>query len=413
MFTPYSHGFRWHAAVALAAALTTACDVPTTRPEVVALHPSTLGAVAAGPVTLEWHEVARNQVAANNMNALAASRLYAAVSVAQARAVAEVDASSSAGEAGDAGAGNGDGYGAGGRALAEARRGAVAGASVRVLSWFSAAATSALEQRLAAQGEDGAGDVHPQFTRGVAVGRAAGDAMVAHLASDGFTSPWTGSIPTGPGFWTTAVLPPGGVMLGAVTPYFLESNSQFRPPPPPAFQSPEFNADLAQLVAITTSLTAAQRAIALGWAYGANTYTPPGYWDALAAQYVAAAELDDAAATRVFAMMHASIFDALIACFEAKFHYWLLRPHQADPAVVRQFAVPNYPAYPSGHASVSSSAARVLAHFFPAHTAELNAKLEEAMMSRIYAGIHYFFDMSAARTMGEAVADHAIAQGLP
>ena len=412
MFSRIYPGFRWHVAAALAAAMTTACDVPTTRPELVPLDSGPIAAVAAPPVTLEWHEVARNQVAANNMNALAAARLYAAVSVAQARAVAEVDASSSAEEAG-AQAGNGEGYGAGGRALAEARRGAVAGASVRVLGWFSSTALAALEQRLAAQGEVGPGDVHPQFTRGVAIGRAVGDAMIARLASDGFTSPWTGTMPSGPGLWTTATLPPGGVMLGAVTPYFLDYNSQFRPPPPPAFQSPAFNADLAQLVTITTNLTPAQRAIALGWAYGANTFTPIGYWDALGAQYVAAAGLDDAAATRVFAMMHAAVFDALIACFEAKYHYWLLRPHQADPAVVRQFAVPNYPAYPSGHASVSSSAARVLARFFPARTAELNAKLEEAMMSRIYAGIHYFFDMSAARTMGEAVADHALAQGLP
>jgi len=172
-------------------------------------------------------------------------------------------------------------------------------------------------------------------------------------------------------------------------------------------------ADLAQVVTTTTNLTAQQRAIALGWAYGANTMTPGGHWDELAAEYIAAAGMDEAAATEVFAMMNAAVYDALIACFEAKYFYWTLRPHQADPAVVRAFTVPNYPSYPSGHQSLSASAARVLAHYFPARAAAIDALREEASISRVYAGIHYPFDMSAARTLGEAVADFALSRGLP
>jgi hypothetical protein len=45
-----------------------------------------------------------------------------------------------------------EGYGAGGRGLFEASRGAVAGASAQVLSWFFPAAAGALEQKLADQG---------------------------------------------------------------------------------------------------------------------------------------------------------------------------------------------------------------------------------------------------------------------
>jgi membrane-associated phospholipid phosphatase len=403
---------HWYAAAILAAGALAACTGEPAGPNAVPSNAAMAAPLAAPldapPVALEWHEVARKQVAANNMNALAAARLYAAVGVAQARAVAAVDAA-----AGVEGRGDGNGYGPGGRDLYEARRGAVAGASVRVLAWFSSAASTSLEQRLAEQGEAGPGEVHAQFTHGVAVGRVAGDAMVARLTNDGFTRTWTGSIPAGPGLWTTTVTPPAGVLLGEVTPYFLTANDQFRPADPPVYLSPAFNADLAQVVAITTSLTPAQRAIALGWAYGANTFTPPGYWDALAGQYIAAAGMDEAEATRVFAMMNAAVVDALIACFEAKFHFWTLRPHQADAAVPRVFTVPNYPAYPSGHGSVSSAAARVLAHFFPERAAELNTKVEEAALSRVYAGIHYFFDMTAARTLGEAVADFALSRGLP
>jgi len=408
MYSRFRLRLHWRSAAALFATVASACDSPMTATNVIPTDARALTATVSPPVSLEWQAVARTQVATNNMSALAASRLYAAVSVAQARAVIAVGS-----DAGVQGVGAGNGYGAGGRALYEARRGAIAGASVRVLGWFSPAASTALEQRLAEQGEAGPGGVHPQFTRGVAVGRAIGDAMVTRLMNDGFTRPFTATIPSGPGIWTPAALPPAGGTLGAATPYFLDDNSRFRPAPPPAFLSPAFNADLAQLVVITTNLTPQQRAIALGWAYGANTMTPGGYWDALAAEYVAAAGLDEAAATEVFAMMNAAVYDALIACFEAKYHYWTLRPHQADPAVLRVFAVPNYPSYPSGHSSLSSAAARVLAHYFPGRTAALNAQVEEAAMSRIYAGIHYQFDMTAARQLGEAVADYALAQGLP
>jgi membrane-associated phospholipid phosphatase len=274
---------------------------------------------------------------------------------------------------------------------------------------LSAAAT--LEQKLAEQSL--AGGVHPQFGRGVALGRAAGDAIVTHLMNDGFTSPWTGSIPVGPGLWTTTTLPPGGAMMGAVTPYFLESAAQFRPVPPPAFGSPAFDAAVNEVLTITSNLTQQQLAIALGWNFGGGTPTPPGYWNALAASYVESGNLDEAEAAEVFAMMNAVVVDALIAGFEAKYHYWTLRPKQADPAISYAFPVPNYPAYPSVHGSVSSSAARVLAHFFPNRAAELNGLVVEAAESRIYAGIHYRFDMTASRQLGEAVADFAIGRGLP
>lgn len=410
MYSRFSHRLPWRAAPVVVAVLTAACEVPMTATPTPTEARLAAAAVVSPPVSLDWQGAARAQVAANNMSALAASRLYAALSVAQARAVAAVDA-----DAGVQGAGDGNGYGAGGRALYEARRGAVAGASVRVLSWFSVAASAAHEQRLVEQGEAGPGGVHPQFTRGVAVGRAIGDAMVTRLTNDNFTRPWVAPnpLPSGAGIWTPAALPPAGGTLGQATPWFLTSNSQFRSAPPPAYLSPAFNTDLAVVVSTTTNLTPAQLAIALGWAYGANTMTPGGHWDELAAEYIAAAGMDEAQATEVFAMMNAAVYDALIACFEAKYFYWTLRPHQADPAVVRAFTVPNYPSYPSGHQSLSASAARVLAHYFPARAAAIDALRDEASISRVYAGIHYPFDMSAARTLGEAVADFAISRGLP
>jgi hypothetical protein len=386
------------AAAALTVAMLTACANDGTDPD----DPGAAGP----PVTLEWQETSRNLVAQGSMSPLAAARLFAATSVAALRAVEAVDDQTPA-----AAGRHGGGYGPGGRSHYEARRGAVAGASAKVLAWFVPSAATALEELVVQQGNTGPGTVHPHFTRGVDLGRAAADAVIAHVMSDGFTAPWTGTVPVGPGLWTTTTLPPAGVMLGQAKPWFLKSGSQFRPAPPPAYLSPAFNADLAEVLAVRTNITPAQQAIALAWAYGGGTYTPVGFWNELAGKYVAEGRLDEAAAARVFGLMSAAVFDSFIACFEAKYHYWLLRPHQANPAITTAFAVPNYPAYPSGHGSVSGASARVLAHFFPGRAAELNALRDEAALSRIYAGIHYRFDMTSARTMSEAVADWVLAKG--
>ena len=370
--------------------------------------------VVAPPVTLEWQATARTLVAQRAMSPLAASRMFAAASMAAMRAVEAVDAGTTG-----ATSRNENGYGAGGRARYEARRGAVAGASASVLAGFVPSAGSSLEQLLADQGDAGPGAVHPQFARGVAAGRAAAQAVLAHVAADGFTATWDGTIKAGSGvpgsgIWTMTAPPPAGYTLGQVTPWFVTSATQFAPADPPAYLSPAFNADLAETKAIRAGATSTspQTLIALKWAYGNGTYTPVGYWNELAATYVAEAGMDEAEAAKVFGLMGAAVFDALITAFHAKYEHWVLRPHQADPSITTAFPVPNYPAYPSGHGSVSGASGRVLAYFFPEHAAELDALVTEAALSRIYAGIHYRFDQVAARSLSENIADWVIEQGM-
>lgn len=111
----------------------------------------------------------------------------------------------------------------------------------------------------------------------------------------------------------------------------------------------------------------------------------------------------------MFALTHAAIFDAFIGCWESKYHYWYIRPSQANSAIPLPIGLPNHPSYPSGHSCVSSSAARVLATFFPSHTTELNGMVADAGLSRILAGIHYRFDITAGQILGNSVADWAIA----
>jgi hypothetical protein len=86
---------------------------------------------------------------------------------------------------------------------------------------------AALEEQVETDATSNKGKAHPSFTRGLAIGRAAGSDMIDHLQNDGSSLPFTGTIPVGPGFWIPNG-PPGGANLGGVTPYLVNSTSQFR-----------------------------------------------------------------------------------------------------------------------------------------------------------------------------------------
>jgi hypothetical protein len=51
----------------------------------------------------------------------------------------------------------------------------------------------------------------------------------------------------------------------------------------------------------------------------------------------------------------------------------------------------------------------VLSSFFPEKTAQLNAMVIQAGLSRMYGGIHYRFDIDAGQLLGRNVAAFAIA----
>jgi membrane-associated phospholipid phosphatase len=384
----------------LAAAAVTACSGDSSFAPVRASNARVMSDVVA-PTSVGWQEQARTLAAGANMSPLAASRVYAALGVAQYRAVVAIDDADTDGQLPE------HGLGAGGRSAHEAHRGAVAGASATVLGFLFPAAVGNLEQRVEALANAGQGNVHPQFTRGLAIGRAAGSAMVDRLKADRFTTPWTGSVPTGPDKWI-ANGAPAGATFGGVTPYFMTSGAQFRSVPPPAFGSAAFNTDLAEIATLSANRTDAQRAIALYWNLPTGTPTPVGYWTSVAADYITSRALDERGATHVFALTNAAMMDALIGCWEAKYHYWTLRPSQANSQITLTFALPNHPSYPSGHSCVSAAGASVLAHFFPERTTELAGWVTEAGLSRMYAGIHYRFDITAGQDLGRAVAQWAI-----
>ena len=203
--------------------------------------PTGLGLVASrsglpfteGLASPAWQEKAAGLVGQAGFNAQTATRVYPLLGVAQYLAVQRAEAAD----------------GAGGRHRLELDRGAVAGASVVVLTYLFPSQAEALEGMVDAQANAGPGGVHPAFASGEAVGRAVGADIVTRARADGFDKPFTGSIPVGPGFWISNTTPPtvAGGQLPGVTPWFLTSASQFRPGPPPAFGSAAFLAALGEI----------------------------------------------------------------------------------------------------------------------------------------------------------------------
>jgi membrane-associated phospholipid phosphatase len=396
---------RTLALVASVVTVMTACSDESTAPPRFSYQPAggKSPELAGSLSSVGWQERARTLAAAGNMSPLAAARVYAALSVAQYRAVMSIETPGPGHDGTPLEVLVGEG-----RNLLEGQRGALAGASAEVLSFFFASAAQSLEDEVRVLGEATPGNVHPAYTRGVAVGRTAGKALVERAKTDGFTTPWTGSLPTGPGKWI-ANGPPAGATFGGVRPYFLDSGNQFRSSPPPAFGSAAFLADLNEIRTLSDNRTPEQRASAIYWNFPTGTFTPIGYWNLVATNYATQYGLDERAATRTFALVNASMMDALIGCWDAKYFHSTLRPSQADGLITLTFGLPNHPTYPSGHSCASAAAATVLASVFPDRAAEVGEWVTESGLSRMYAGIHFRFDITAGRELGEGVARWALA----
>lgn len=285
---------------------------------------------------------------------------------------------------------------------------AISAASVVALTYLYPAEAAALEARLddylAADGWPG--DRNTDAALGEVVGRDIAAQVVARAQGDRFFAPWTGTVPTGPGKWFSAT-PPVGPMWGQAKPYFLLSGNQFRPPPPPAFGSPEFLAALAEVRQISDTRTAEQDRIAKFWA--ANG---PGYFNDQATTLAVRYRRSERETAHLLALMNMTAFDCVIASHDAKFFYWLLRPIMADPLIKLAVPMPNFPSYASNHAVISAGMTTVLGVNFPSERERLDSLAEEVALSRIYAGIHYRFDSDVGLALGRTVARWSLAHDV-
>jgi membrane-associated phospholipid phosphatase len=238
---------------------------------------------------------------------------------------------------------------------------------------------------------------------GEQVGQAAARRWRADATRELRVPPWRGTAPSGPGRWHSEGGPPSLAISLGLRPWFLVSRDQFRPPPPPAPDSPDFAAALAVVRTATQQRTRAETRATWTWARNAATL-----WNEIAGQVVLRNRLPEAEAARALMYLNMALSDATIACWDAKLTYWLARPSQVDPNLDLSVPLPNFPAYPSAHATLFAAGAAVLGHLVPAERAALDSLAREATMSRLWAGVHYPFDNEAGARLGRQVAEAAL-----
>jgi membrane-associated phospholipid phosphatase len=263
------------------------------------------------------------------------------------------------------------------------------------------------------------GEKNQDIAAGDALGLAAAQAVLAQAAGDGYLSRPAPVPPAGANSWV-----PGGPVvrsLWGATPFFLAPEDLLLSPPPPPDGSPAFQAALAEVLAVVSARTPDQLEVALKWdKVPPNGPYTAGSWNEIAEELIRSHHRKEVEAARILAYANAAAFDAQIDCFTTKFAYWVRRPSQADPRIEAYLAfrtptslgIPNHPSYPSAHSCISAAFGAVLADAFPRERRWLDAQVEEAGMSRIYAGIHYRFDIDAGQEIGQRAAAKALAGSL-
>ena len=345
--------------------------------------------------TVRWNAIAREETRTGTLNVFTGTRMLTYLSLAQ------YDAAVAAKQARDGG----------GHPSISA---AVGGASAALLSAppFFPSRAAFFEAELDAQqaGPRWPGEAGNDFAAGEAIGRSVAAAVLARAASDGFTPSNEGvTVPNCPGCWFSAPgLLPVFPRLGEMRPFLLTSGDQFRPGPPPAFGSPAFLSALAEVRQFSDTRTPEQDAAAKFWARPNGYAVIPAFNYQVASEEIVKFHLDELRAAHTLALMGMAGMDAFIACHDAKYTYWLIRPSQADPGITLSVPLPNFPAYPSNHACITGASMAVLACLFPSDAARLNGLADDAALSRVVGGIHYRFDGDVGLALGRQVAGRAI-----
>jgi hypothetical protein len=279
-------------------------------------------------------------------------------------------------------------------------------------------------------------------TAGIALGEQAATAIVALCADDGALAPDVYRPHAAPGVYVPTI-GPAVPHWGSRRPWVMPRADHFRPGPPPALTSAVWARDYNEIKAVggktSTQRTPEQTAMAKFW----EATLPVVYWPV--ARAVAGApgrDLTDNA--RLFALAGIAMDDALIAVFDAKYHYNFWRPVTAirngdldgNDATERDggwapfIDTPMHPEYPCAHCIVSASLGAVVeGEIGSGPTPKLSSAsstaggavrtwttvgdfVKEVAEARIYDGVHYRNSTEVGTAMGRKIGELAV-QSVP
>ncbi len=219
---------------------------------------------------------------------------------------------------------------------------------------------------------------------------------------------------------------------GTLRPFIVNTNTFFNIPHPQfSTNSGAFYNDAMEIVNISQNLTAEQKRIANFWNDKIRTGTPSGHWVSIMSQIARLLNLKLDRVAQMYALMGPAMADGFIVCWNAKYRYNTLRPQSyirdyIDPNWNPYLITPSFPAYPSGHSSMSAACAEIMAHLFgnvpftdythqeigllPRSFTTFLQVAEEASYSRLYGGIHFRFDcengLTGGRVLGRYIIDN-------
>jgi hypothetical protein len=214
----------------------------------------------------------------------------------------------------------------------------------------------------------------------------------------------------------------------------LENPDQFRPGPPPDLSSDEWAQEYNEMLLYggrdSSARTPEQTTIARFW-----SSVPLVQYNLAFQQLANLRGLDAVQTSRLMVMGNMVAADALIGCFDAKYHYLFWRPAFAIPmgdadgnpntvgelTFVPLLATPAHPEYPSAHGCATSAEAEMFAEFFgtqhinldipstipgigPRHFADANDLRQEIINARVWGGLHFRGSDIAGVNLGRKVA---------
>ena len=318
---------------------------------------------------------------------------------------------------------------------------AVAAAAYRVLVATvpsQAAALSILYANRVSEIDDCAPTFPTCIEDGVAAGEAAANAILALRANDGSATPHLPyTLAAGPGVYQPtppAFAAPQFAGWARVTPFALNSGSQFRAEPSEIFTltSAAYTRDYNEVKRVGAANAEAngdrtpdQSAIARFWPGGGSN------WNAVTRVIVAGRGLDEWQHARLLALVNIALADGAIAVYDTKYTYNFWRPATAiragdsdgnpdtagDPTWSSYQLTPLYPDYTCGLTNASGAAVEVLRRFFGtdkiAYTftaagitrsyASLSQAADESVDARVFGGMHFRTGCVRGLTQGEQV----------
>jgi hypothetical protein len=145
------------------------------------------------------------------------------------------------------------------------------------------------------------------------------------------------------------------------------------------------------------------------WAAGKGSATPLGIWlDIVEKKY--RNKRSEYELLQIKKDISTVAHDSVIVCWNLKYKFMTKRPFMRDEKIVSQIMTPNFPSYPSGHATMSGAIATVLEELYPLEDmrGEFYSLAEEAANSRLWGGIHFDIDNQDGLKIGQYIGEEFV-----